>query len=179
MTNSTSTTASLGRQEPPPGRKVPRGSLGAARSSQAGGDRTDPTRRAVSPRVPPARLRLAFVVAAGQTSADWSNLTLADIQADPQELRARLLPLLRRRHVPGVKDIDAWINRLVEETRQLMSVVLPLRPDERAFLAEINERGRIEPELLTEDIELAERITLNPGLRWKALNVRRHRGIGD
>jgi hypothetical protein len=106
-------------------------------------------------------------------------MTPGDIRADPRELRARLLPLLRRSHAPGVRDVDNWITQLVEETRRLMSIVLPLRPDEQAFLAEINERGRVAPELLTEDEVLAEHIALNPGLRWKALNVRRHRGIDD
>ncbi|RKY16044.1 MAG: nucleotidyl transferase AbiEii/AbiGii toxin family protein [Planctomycetota bacterium] len=155
------------------------GKLAALVSRGAGRDIFDAHELLSTLPLQPDRLRLAFVVAAGQASADWSEYTPDHIQADPRELRARLLPLLRRTHVPGVRNIDAWIEQLVEQTQRLMEIVLPLSADERSFVTEINERGRIDPELLTSDAGLAASITLNPGLRWKALNVRRHRGLSD
>ena len=37
-------------------------------------------------------------------------------------------------------------------------------------------QGEIEASLLTEDADLQQRIETNPGLRWKALNVKTHIG---
>lgn len=42
-----------------------------------------------------------------------------------------------------------------------------------------SERGEIRSQLLTEDSALQERIAQHPGLRWKALNVRRQFGSGE
>ena len=46
-----------------------------------------------------------------------------------------------------------------------------------AFLDRLNDEGEIEAELLTDDDDLQARIRSNPGLRWKALNVKKHRGL--
>ncbi len=123
------------------------------------------------------RLRLAFVVAAALSTRDWRRRVPDDVHADPRELRARLLPLLRRTHVPGVRDVDAWIDRLVAETREALTVVLPLEESEQAFLSAVHEEGTIRPEVLTDDEELRDRIGRHPGLLWRALDVRR-RGPG-
>ena len=49
---------------------------------------------------------------------------------------------------------------------------------EVAFLDRLNDAGEIDVELLTDDDDLRARIRSNPGLRWKALNVKKHRGRG-
>ena len=53
--------------------------------------------------------------------------------------------------------------------------MLPFTKSESAFLDRILDDGRIEPSLLTTDRDLAERITSQPLLEWKALNVRQHK----
>lgn len=58
------------------------------------------------------------------------------------------------------------------------SAVLPLADHELAFLDRLNGHGEIEASLLTADADLQQRIAVNPGLRWKALNVKKHAG-GD
>ena len=123
------------------------------------------------------RLRLAFVVAGAQSHRDLAGLSKDDVSAEPRELRHRLLPLLRRGHVPEVHGIDAWIERLVGETRAAMAAVLPLREDEQAFLTALHERGEIRPDLITSDETLRARIASHPGLLWKAVNVRKHREL--
>ena len=65
----------------------------------------------------------------------------------------------------------------MSDCRDLLSVVLPLTADEREFLTRLNDRGEIASELLTHDGEIQTLIRNHPGLAWKALNVRRHRGI--
>ncbi len=79
--------------------------------------------------------------------------------------------------MPGRKGLSTWMDRLVDECRERLAMVLPFEAHEREFLERVLERGEIVPELLTDDSDLAERIRQHPQLRWKALNVREHRGI--
>lgn len=58
----------------------------------------------------------------------------------------------------------------------LLGTVLPFANQELEFLERLNGRGEIEPSLLTTDTDLHQRIALNPGLLWKALNVKKHIG---
>jgi len=107
------------------------------------------------------KLRLGFVVENTKTT--------------PEDVRRRLLPMLRAELRPATEDVEGWVDSLIHETRDLLTSVLPLREDEVAFLDRLNDSGEIVPELLTEDEELQGRIRNHPGLQWKALNVRKHR----
>lgn len=118
-----------------------------------------------------ARLRLAFVVYGAMNRKDWRSVSVEDISFEARDLRQRLVPVLRRGSLPD--DMDAWARRLVEECRASLSAVLPLAPSEREFLDRLLDSGEIVPELLTSDPELARRIASQPGLLWKAHNVRR------
>ena len=62
-------------------------------------------------------------------------------------------------------------------TRDLMAAVLPLAPNEREFIERLNRTGEIAPDLLTGDRVMTSIIRDHPGLRWKALNVRKHHGL--
>ena len=123
------------------------------------------------------RLRLGFVVYGGMNRRDWRSVALDDVRADPREVDQQLVPLLRAGAAPARAEIAAWSERLVAECRDRLGVVLPLRDEETAFLEQLNDRGEIVPELLTADAEMQQRLRGHPGLRWKALNVRRHRGL--
>ncbi len=153
------------------------GKLAALLNRNAGRDLFDTHRLLTALPLDDDKLRLAFVVAGAQATRDWRHLTPETVDAEPNELRARLLPLLRRDHVPDVRSIDSWITNLVTETRVAMSRVLPLTKPEREFIAGVHERGEIQPALITTDDALQRKIQANPPLRWKALNVRRHRGL--
>jgi len=124
------------------------------------------------------RLRLGFIVYGGINRRDWRGVTLDEVQADPRDVERRLVPLLRTGAGPARADLAAWSEALVAESRELLAAVLPLRPEERAFLEHLNERGEIVPELLTGDVAMQQLLRDHPGLRWKALNVRRHHGLG-
>lgn len=126
----------------------------------------------------PEQLRLGFVVYGGINRRDWRTVSLDDVGVDPRELNQQLVPLLRAGSVPARADLAAWSERLVSECRELLAVLLPLRAAETEFLDYLNDRGEIAPELLTADPEMQRLLRDLPGLRWKALNVRRHRGLG-
>lgn len=119
-------------------------------------------------------LRLGFVVYGACSRRDWSTVSPEDIGCDHRELQRQLVPVLRRDVVPTGDDLSAWIEQLVHECRDRVGLVLPLKDHEREFLARVNKRGEITPELLTDDAELAARIRQHPHLLWKVKNVRGH-----
>jgi predicted nucleotidyltransferase component of viral defense system len=126
-----------------------------------------------------AKLRLAFVVYGGVNRADWRHLTLDKIAATPREVEAQLVPMLRADIRPSRKEVATWTAELVRETRALMAAVLPLAPNEREFIERLNQMGEIAPEVLTGEPAMVAIIREHPGLRWKVVNVRKHRGLGE
>ena len=81
--------------------------------------------------------------------------------------------MLRAEVRPKDADIPGWANALVAETRSLLGKLLPLEPHELEFLERLNGAGDIAPELLTSDPALQSLIREHPGLKWKALNVKK------
>jgi hypothetical protein len=55
-----------------------------------------------------------------------------------------------------------------------MAAVLPLEQHELEFLERLNAAGDIVPELLTADPAMQSLIREHAGLKWKALNVKKH-----
>lgn len=123
------------------------------------------------------RLRLGFVVYGAINRRDWRTVALDDVKADPRDVDRQLAPLLRAGLAPSRKDLVPWTERLVGECRDRLSGLLPLRPEEVEFLARLNDRGELAPELLTAAADMQQRLGVHPGLRWKALNVQKHRGL--
>lgn len=120
-----------------------------------------------------ARLRIAFVVyGAMSRGLDLRTVSPERLVFETDELDRMLLPLLR-----GGRTDRAWASKLLGECRESLSILLPLQEGERAFLDALLERGQVEPDHLTVDSDLAERIRAHPLLQWKALNVRKVRGV--
>jgi hypothetical protein len=88
-------------------------------------------------------------------------------------------PILPRSSSTQILDdeVVAWTERLLRETRELMGAVLPFEAHELEFLERLNGAGDIAPELLTSEATMQAIIREHPGLRWKALNVKKHLGI--
>jgi hypothetical protein len=95
------------------------------------------------------KLRLAFVVYGGLNRKDWRTVRIDDIAADALELKRQLVPMLRA----GVRPLDA------------------------EFLERLNGAGDIAPELLTAEPAMQRIIRDHPGLKWKALNVKKRLGV--
>jgi len=118
------------------------------------------------------RLRLAFVVYGGLNRKDWRTVTAADVGFNPRELQNELIPVLRR---SASEDLPALVASLANEVRDKLKLVLPLSDNESRFLDQLLDGGIVEPALITDDADLAERIRNHPGLLWKAANVRANR----
>lgn len=123
------------------------------------------------------KLRLAFVVYGGLNRKDWRTVRIDDVTAEAAELKRELVPMLRAEVRPKDAEIASWADELVRETRELMDVVLPLEAHELEFLGHLNGAGDIVPELLTEDAGMQAIIRDHPGLRWKALNIKKRFGV--
>lgn len=123
------------------------------------------------------KLRLGFVVYGGINRVDWRIVSLKTVTTSAADVTEKLLPMLRSDLVPEKRDIGSWTATLVTDCQALLGTVLPLRENERAFLDALNDRGEILPALLTDDARLRAIIAAHPALAWKALNVRKHRGL--
>jgi predicted nucleotidyltransferase component of viral defense system len=119
-----------------------------------------------------AKLRLGFVVYGGANRKDWRTVSAKDVKPDAAELKSQLLPMVRPGALPKGK-----ARALVSDCRDLLSAVLPLTRDEREFIERLNESGEIAAELLTDAAAMRKTIQEHPALRWKAMNVRKHRGL--
>lgn len=121
-------------------------------------------------------LRLAFVVYGGINRVDWRAVSTDSVTTTADDVTRQLLPMLRQDIRPVASDVKRWTGELIEETHALLGAILPLADHELEFLHRLNGRGEIEPSLLTTNSDLQQRITANPGLLWKAQNVKKHLG---
>lgn len=71
----------------------------------------------------------------------------------------------------------AYGTSLVNECKEGLSAVLPFTAPERDFLNLLLDKGEIDSTLLTTDKTLQKHIQEQPLLKWKSLNVRRHKGV--
>ena len=123
------------------------------------------------------RLRIAFVVYGAMGRKDWRTVSVTDVEVDVAELVNQLVPSLHIGAIGGPEAAASYGKTLVEECRRGLSAVLPFNHAERAFLDLLLEKGEIDATILTSDTPLQERIQAQPLLEWKALNVRRHKGL--
>jgi len=123
------------------------------------------------------RLRIAFVVYGAMNRKDWRTVSVEAMEFDAAELTSQLVPTLRLGAIQETREPGNYGKRLLEECRRALSAVLPFTDAEREFLDLLLERGQIDSTILTADATLQNRIQQQPLLEWKALNVRKHRGI--
>ena len=118
------------------------------------------------------RLRLPFVVMGAMSRAmDLRVATPERALNTLTDFDRMVRPLLRQgAQAPDPEGIQA-------KAREGLACLLPLRPQEAAFIEALWERGEIHPDLMTPNPVLQARIAAMPLLLWKAQNVRQHRGL--
>ena len=123
------------------------------------------------------RLHIAFVVYGGFNRVDWRTIDLDRLDLNPTDVERMLVPTVQ----PGIVDeaggASVWIDKMISETREGLAGLVPLSDSDLSFLDALLGRGEIRAELLTTDPTLQEKIRSHPMLHWKALNVRKHRGV--
>ncbi len=123
------------------------------------------------------RLRVAFVTYGGMNRKDWRSVSAEDVDFDASELTRLLLPTLHGHETMAQVSSAEYGARLVRECRAGLSAVLPFTDSEREFLDLLLDRGEIDATLLTSDRSLQQRIRSQSLLEWKALNVKRFKGM--
>ena len=152
------------------------GKLSALVARSASRDVFDARELLRRPSLDPAKLRLGFVVYGGMNRADWRTITVDQIQTTAADVDSQLVPTFRLDVRPAKTEIAAWTETLVRETRELMAAVLPLAARELEFLERLNGAGDIAPEVFTDVPAMQAIIRDHPGLKWKALNVKKRLG---
>jgi predicted nucleotidyltransferase component of viral defense system len=122
-------------------------------------------------------LRLAFAVQAGSSREDLRAQRSDTSPVSAKAVREELLPLLRAEARPLDGNPDRLAAQLTQVRQAVASTLLTWEKTEREFLDRLMEKGEVVPGLLTDDPALRERVAAQPMLRWKALHVRRHRGL--
>lgn len=153
------------------------GKLAALLSRSAIRDIFDAHALLTMPGLDVTKLKLGFLVYGGINRKDWRTVSIADVVADINSVRTELIPMLSADRVPANHEIPGWTEKLLSECRECLSLLLPLKEHEIEFLRRLNDEGHISPELLTTDLAMQTIIRGHPGLLWKALNVRKHRGL--
>ena len=124
-----------------------------------------------------AKLRTAFIVYGAMNRKDWRTISVSDVNFDTTELSRQLIPTLRSDTLTDQKATDKYGIRLIEECRQFLSAVFPFTKAEAEFLDLLLDQGVVDSTLLTSDSILQKRINDQPLLKWKAINVRKHKGL--
>ncbi len=119
-----------------------------------------------------AGFRLAFVCQAAASRTDFRMVKVIPQAPDVVEIRQKLLPLLRVDPDASSPDPTALAADLHKRLQPALKRVLDWSSGEKAFLDHFVERAEIDPQLLTEDPVLQERVRKQPMLLWKQQHLR-------
>lgn len=121
-------------------------------------------------------LRICFVVYAAFNKLNFSRIdSFGALAFDHQQFRQELMETLADN--TGKETAEIYLDRLIEGCRKKMSMILPFSPSEKEFLENINTKGEIKPELVTDSPEMCQIIKTHPMLQWKVYNVRKYFGL--
>lgn len=118
--------------------------------------------------------RIAFTCSAAASRDDareWSGQLVA---LDPQDVRTRLVPVLRASQEPLAGDAKKLAAQLEARLAGVTTRLVAWSPREREFMDALMDRGELRAELLTDRPDLQSRIAAQPMLKWKQMNVRQH-----
>ncbi len=121
--------------------------------------------------------RLAFVVYVAGSRQDLRRVDPRAVAVSGRRVETELLPLLRVEGEPlraGSHELAEAMNAMCIRTAERL---VAWSGGELEFLNQLNDHGRIVPELLTEDPAKQALIRAQPLLDWKALNVRKFKRL--
>lgn len=114
-------------------------------------------------------LRLAIVIYGAMNPKDWRTVDPSTVGFLPDELNAKLVPVLNQEVATKVKaNLSQWAEVQVKECQSHLSKFFPLTEPECEFIKRLREAGKIDPSLLTADADLQEKISSHPALLWRA-----------
>jgi predicted nucleotidyltransferase component of viral defense system len=115
------------------------------------------------------RLREVLVPYLAMSKVDLSSLVPQAIDFDLKDLKNRLLPVMQQQGFPRkLPMLKLWAETMLAELREGLAKILPLHSNELEFIRTIRDEGIIQPQLITNDLELCSRITSHPAIIWAA-----------
>ncbi|MCG5531468.1 nucleotidyl transferase AbiEii/AbiGii toxin family protein, partial [Halorhodospira halochloris] len=117
-------------------------------------------------------LRTAFVLYGAMNRRDWRQVTVDDVRFDARELRNQLIPVLSGDTLARMSGTQVWSQKLVDECKDALLMVLPFTDAENEFLDRLLGHGEIRADVLGLDPRLTAIVQSHPALLWKARNVR-------
>jgi len=147
------------------------GKLTALIDRKAGRDIFDTHHLLTKLKLEDKKLRLALIVySAINRTIDLRKMTAQDIGVNLDDLRKRLVPLLKKDEIKNIKSLTSWTENLVQQCQENFKRLLPLTKQETEFLNQLFDKANIEPELITDDSALINNIKSHPAIRWSAQN---------
>lgn len=122
-------------------------------------------------------LRLAFVVQIAGSRHDARRIDARCVTVNLKEVRDSLLPLLRAEGRPFGGDVEALAAHVNAACLKAAESLLAWDPKEREFLERLVDHGEIAAEVLVDERDRQALIRGQPLLQWKALNVRKFKGL--
>jgi predicted nucleotidyltransferase component of viral defense system len=122
-------------------------------------------------------LRLAFVVQIAGSRHDARRLDPRGATVSLKEVRDNLLPLLRVESRPFDGDVEAIATRVNAAALTVADTLLDWTGPEREFLDRLLDRGEVAANVLADDPARQALIRGQPLLQWKALSVRKFKGL--
>ena len=144
------------------------GKLAALLARTASRDVFDITKIAglISPTEP--KLRLAYVLYGAKQPKDWRNVSISALKIDLAEFTEKLMPVLRADLAAHYSSPEKYAEELLAQSRNFVEHFFPLTAQESEFIHQVRDKGLIQPQLLTMDEELGNRIKNDPALLWRA-----------
>jgi hypothetical protein len=123
----------------------------------------------------PEKLRLAFTVYAAMRKSQWRDIVVDKINFSVSDIRNKLIPVLKRSEAPGQRFpiVKAWANNILDECKSAFGLVLPFKENEIEFLDNVQTKGIIQPELISNDKQFCENMRVHPLLLWRAGRLKR------
>lgn len=120
--------------------------------------------------------RLILIVYLGMSrKKDIREIRAQSIVHDFKEFQDRLLPMLSRQYLNKVSIQNEWAKEMLITVQNFLQYLFPLREHEQHFLNALLDFGEIKPELLTNDVQLQDKIKLHPAVQWSAYNIKRNK----
>lgn len=115
------------------------------------------------------KLRFTFFLYGAMSSIDLRKISLDDLNFEIVELKTKLIPVLKKHSPHKAPDWMSWPHTLLAECKNKLSFLFPFNGHEKAFLDLLYEEGEIQAKLLTDDLQMIEKIERLPLLRWRSL----------
>lgn len=93
-------------------------------------------------------------------------MDVSQIVIDSKDFKNKLIPVLKQNYNTSFTSHAEWIQYVLDNVKEGYKKLLPFSENEVLFLWNIKERGLIEPELITSDQEMINKIKSHPALLW-------------